>query len=134
MKGKKLFVIIVVLILIIIAMVIAIYKGQEAIKGGEDNSAAVSNAVEDGESTTPAAEADTPQAERGKYIDSEDWTDLLKGGADYQTLEYMLEVISRCEYEKEDDYLKNALYWMCDKSNPVLPIEPIEVLENGESI
>ncbi|MBE5964380.1 MAG: hypothetical protein E7252_05515 [Lachnospira sp.] len=69
-----------------------------------------------------------------RYVKIEDWSDLLKGGADYKQLEYLLRVVSRCKYENEEDYLKNALYWLCDEEYEKVPIVPIEELENGENV
>ena len=69
-----------------------------------------------------------------RYVKIEDWSDLLKGGADYKQLEYLLRVVSRCNYENEEDYLKNALYWLCDEEYEKVPIVPIEELENGENV
>ena len=75
-----------------------------------------------------------PQAAGGTTINTEDWPALLKGGSDESQLAYLLKVVSRCEYEYEDDYLKNALYWMCDKSYGESPLEPIEETGDGGAV
>lgn len=67
-------------------------------------------------------------------VDRDDWAKLLKGGSDCEQLEYLLELASRCEYEKETDYLKNALYWMSVESFGVAPLKPIESLSTGEEV
>lgn len=64
----------------------------------------------------------------GQPVDMETWPDLLKGGSDFNQLTYLLEVASRCEYEWQDDYLKDALYWMCNKTYGESPYEPLEDL------
>ncbi len=74
---------------------------------------------------------EVPQAASGTYINDEDWPNLLKGGSDYDQLQYLLEVASRCEYEGEGDYLQSGLYWMCiEYGQP--PFEPVEELADGE--
>lgn len=64
----------------------------------------------------------------GTPVDREGLPDILKGGSDFNQLIYLLEVASRCEYEWEDDYLKNALYWMYNKTYSEPPYELIEDL------
>lgn len=95
--------------------------------------------VEEEEGNTTSGEAtgteqEVPQAASGTAINMEDWPALLKGGSDESQLAYLLKVVSRCEYEYEDDYLKNALYWMCDKSYGESPLKPIEETGDGGAV
>ncbi len=68
------------------------------------------------------------------YIDIEDWPNLLKNGLDCNKLEYLLRVVSRCKYENEEDYLKNALYWLCDEDYEKVPFSSIEETADGERV
>lgn len=67
-------------------------------------------------------------------LNDEDFPKVLKGGCDYAQLQYMLEIVSRCRYNKEEDYLKDALYWMCHKTFGEAPINPVEKLDDGSEV
>lgn len=67
-------------------------------------------------------------------VDEGAWSGLLRGGADYEQLTYLLEVASRCVYDRKDDYLKDAMYWMSCESYECPPYALIEELENGSTV
>ena len=73
-----------------------------------------------------------PLSTSGNLIDFDDLPSLLKGDLNEYQLNYLLGVASRCEYNYEDDYLKDALYWMCCQTLSPSPYEPVEDLGNGE--
>lgn len=70
----------------------------------------------------------------GSLIDDEDWSDLLKGGANYDELIYLLEIASRCEYWNKKDCLEDALYLMCCETYKKLPYTVIDTLEDGSAV
>ena len=67
-------------------------------------------------------------------VDEEAWSGLLKGGADYEQLAYLLQVAGRCAYNHKTDYLEDALYWMCCKLYDCPSYGLIEKSEDGSAV
>ena len=99
----------------------------------KDDSIEVSELADDNDKDDNNKDDNDSPATSG-YLDNEDYPKLLTGGCDYEQLLYMLEVVNRCKYEGKEDYLKDALYWLCNKYYEEAPIKPIEVLEDGSQV
>lgn len=70
----------------------------------------------------------------GQPVGNEEWPDLLKGGSNYDQLNYLLEIASRCQYEGNTDYVKTSLYWMCYTSYSTDVYQPVETSpDTGET-
>lgn len=113
--------------------------GEIAVTGSGDNIAV--EFISEGDVQTlpetdqPATENTTSSAPvSGSLIGDEDWSELLKGGADYDELTYLLEIASRCEYQNKNDYLNDALYLMCCETYKKLPYTVIDTLEDGSTV
>lgn len=79
-------------------------------------------------------EGNVSKYEVGDLIQYEDWPTLLKGGSDYNGLQFLLETAGRSEYEGGTDYLTDALYWMSVNAYKEAPVTYIEKKENGEVV
>ncbi len=104
--------------------------GKCTVVGGENDEAETETTV----STDSPADEELPTPVSGKAINDDDWPGLLKGGADYNQLTYLLEIASRCEYANKDDCLNDALYLMCCDTYKTLPYTVTDKLEDGSTV